>query len=164
MLKLDSKGVAADLGAINKKTSKLHPFKVSPRNVDQYKSSKLSYMFEDFARLGVTREQAAKILMARGVVKAHNIKRGVLRLQLSLSSRLGAGYRAIENGTFKRPNRRRVPQDVRDYYLHLGQLMAIKQVNFELSRIATQSTFRVPDNDPNFRVALRVSGISLIKG
>lgn len=140
----------------------MNPLFVSHSNINNFKSAKLSYTVADFVKLGVHPSAAAKILMARGVVRSFLIRRALLRFNRELQGRLTIGYKLLESGMIPKPSDKHTSKFAKQYYKHLGKLETLRDISSALTLIGNSSGYRLPDNDPQFVKLLRVSGASLI--
>lgn len=136
---------------------------VSPRNIENYKQFKVLPIQRDLATAaGVPEAVTGKILMARGVIKAFNIRIKTLGLQRLISDQLRRGYKAIENKLVKRPNSKKIPAWVKAYYIHIGRLETLEHINRQLSGVLDQRGWQLPKSEPRFERTLRVRGKDLL--
>lgn len=148
-------------------TQTLHPFKVAPRNLDQYKSSKLSYLLDDLQRFwGVPADAGAKLLMARGVSRAFVLRRRLFEVLALISHTQREACTAIANKSIRRPDKRlvkKIPAHVINYYKNLGAMEERQRTRRLLQVLLVDTGWTIPDNDSRFDKALKTSSASLIR-
>lgn len=134
------------------------PLKVSPRNIDNFRQRKLSQIAKDLERIaGVSPSITAKVLMARGVPKMHNLRKAVFSIRESLKNQLSITYNSIREGDIPRPNKRRVPVEVSEYYKAVGYAQALENIGSDLDQILKRSGFEMPKGDNEFENLLHIS-------
>lgn len=149
------------------KPAKLHPFRVSTKNIQSYKSNRLSLVAYDLSLYcGVDPSKTSKILAARGVGRLAVIRQRLLKLNKELKLQMTSAFWQIQTGLIVAPSklvRKQLPKDVRNYYRHLGRIEALKSVSRAVSEVLAVRGFELPANDPAFARMLRKSASELIK-
>lgn len=146
--------------------SKPHPFSVSRKNIDNFRNSRPSFIVEDFVSLlGVNKNAAAKILMARGVSKLFVQRKSILDLLRHLKT-TSKGLQDVLNLTGKPSIASSSKDDIKalkEYYFTLGQIDATVKLRRKLIEISNIQGMVIPSNDKKFENLLRVKADTLIK-
>lgn len=147
----------------SEKPQKLNPLRVSSKNINMFKTRKLSTVVKDLAHFCHANEAAAaKILLARGVAALYRQKSNLARTSASLKDQTRDLNKLL--ASMKKPSKNRVKsnKDLKSYYLILGELNATVRMRRVLNSILTQKGIQLP-NDKEFNKFLQIKSKDLIK-
>lgn len=120
----------------------IHHLNISPSNIWNLAQNKPSLILDDLRRIGVDNEDAATILIARGVTKWLACHRDIIKLKDVIKKELSSLYEQIGN--------RSILRGTDEYLIAKGRMKALEEVRASLRGICHSPRLRSPDNDTRF--------------
>lgn len=146
-----------------KKAKSPSPLRVSSRNINQYKTRKLSTVIADLSNFcGANKQAAAKILLARGVARLFKQKSSLGKFLISLKEETRKLNELLSS--MHKPGKKRTQefQDLKNYYLILGELNATIRLRRQLTQIVELRGMQLPE-DEEFKRLLQTRSEDILK-